>query len=298
MQTKIVYTCVIKSNKKVLCEYTKYTGKFTQMVKKILDVISKERITDDNFKIALQLSKYHFYILYDTNLYIMAMTNQSFFYEEKDENIFFCFLFYLNSLLKTIYSKEQLNKAAAYSLTEFLNEIKSNMSLLNDSQKINTNIGEITLQIENIKTIESLYHKQFFSKLNFEILDLEQVHQNESNEWDPAEIRLSSCEEIKVKQLIAKAKEEGIRTTSINDAEGEIEDYSKSSEISSDSYYGKIESILRSANSNEIPMISEEVPFEKKKNNNNCKCITIIVLSILIVIISTLSILKFVLKIF
>ena len=43
----IIYTCIVKNQKSVLCEYTEFNGNFQQISMKILQKVS----ADDNFSI-------------------------------------------------------------------------------------------------------------------------------------------------------------------------------------------------------------------------------------------------------
>ncbi|MCQ2816644.1 MAG: hypothetical protein MJ252_05175 [archaeon] len=302
MQSKVIYSCVVKSKKKVLCEYTEYTGKFTQMIKKILDIIQKEEIKEDLFKLSLKFSKYHFYVLFDSNIYFISMTNQSIFYELKDENYFYSFLFHLNSLLKSKYTQEQLNKAASYSLSGFLNDIKENMLSLNENQKLNMNLKEALNQLEKFNLIDSLNHKEFASDLNLEILDLVQVHENKANDWDPLEIRQSIYEKFKPKTVNAiSGEEEDNKNISINDDPELLKeegDNNTDTDLNSDTSYDLIQTMLRTSSSIEMPMLSGEPNAEIiSQKKGKFKWILILILIIIIVII-VLILLKFAFKVF
>ena len=133
------------------------------------------------------------------------------------------------------------------------------MNALNNGQKMKANLKDILDSLDNIKTIDSLYHKEFSSELNFEILDLVQVHMNESNDWDPAELRQSVYDKYKPKQINAKSSEEDTASQGLitDDIANESINQSQFTDMSSYSSYGRIENIIRNESSDEIPVMSE-----------------------------------------
>ena len=187
MQSIIIYTCIAKINKKILCEYTEYSGNVTQMAKKIFDLLLKQERDSDLYKVCFEYANVYIYILYDKDIIYLIITNQNKFYTDIEENKYYTYLHELRTILNNKYTPEAISQLKAYSLVDLLDTLKTKMHDINNNKQI----GNTQPDLSQYKTLTAMNHKIYEKDQDYCILNSEEIHISDSSEWDKDELRQS-----------------------------------------------------------------------------------------------------------
>lgn len=157
MSNQIIYSLIARKKKTILCEFSEHSGNFQQIS---LKVIKKALgIQQTRFRSLIPYDDYLFYVLVVDNIFIISLTQNL--TEnllappeggglEENSNIF--------SFNKYLYDKviigktiEEINKAEAFSLEEFVNTMKLSMMAFNiKPESFNDKINEEEFPLEDI----------------------------------------------------------------------------------------------------------------------------------------------------
>lgn len=157
MSNQIIYSLIARKKKTILCEFSEHSGNFQQIS---LKVIKKALgIQQTRFRSLIPYDDYLFYVLVVDNIFIISLTQNI--TEnllappeggglEENSNIF--------SFNKYLYDKviigktiEEINKAEAFSLEEFVNTMKLSMMAFNiKPESFNDKINEEEFPLEDI----------------------------------------------------------------------------------------------------------------------------------------------------
>ena len=133
MSNQIIYSLVVRKKNTILCEYSEHSGNFQQIALKIIRKALSVQL--NIFRSVVKYDDYIFYILSINNIFLLSLTDNP----NKDnpdtplvENpSYFIFLKYLYDKLLKEKSLEDILKAEAFSLVEFVSTMKLSATAYN-----------------------------------------------------------------------------------------------------------------------------------------------------------------------
>jgi len=186
MNEKLLYSVILRFKKVVLCEFTEYTGNFSYIIKLVSKKFNELEYDKNNeIKSKFIIGNYKVYCLKFNYLYfITCLLNSNKMDLNIDSNIF-CYLFEVKINLLSKIKIEDLKEKKAYSLSNYLDNLKKLTKKFNSNNKIfHNNLNKI----KNIINDENLNDK-IFDENSIYSLSTEEVHSNSDK------INLSSLKE-------------------------------------------------------------------------------------------------------
>ena len=192
MNEKLLYSVILRLKKIVLCEFTDYTGNFSY----ITNIVSKkfnepEYNKNDEIKLKFIVGNFKIYCLKFNYLYIITcLINSKKIDLNLDSNIF-CYLFEIKKNLISKIKIEDLKDKKAYSLSNYLDNLKKLTKKFNNNNKVfHNNLNKI----KNIIDDENLNDKIFDEKSIYS-LSTDEVH-NSLDKLNISNLKESELEEM------------------------------------------------------------------------------------------------------
>ena len=216
MNEKLLYSVILRLKKIVLCEFTDYTGNFSY----ITNIVSKkfnepEYNKNDEIKLKFIVGNFKIYCLKFNYIYIITCLLNS---DKIDLNIdsnIFCYLFEVKINLLSKIKIEDLKNKKAFSLSNYIENLKKLTKQFNSNNKIFKNNLK---KVQNIINDENLNDK-IFDENSIYSLSTEEVHSNSDklNISDMKETELENMSKPALDDLLILTEENNKSFTSVDD---------------------------------------------------------------------------------
>ena len=157
MSNQIIYSLIVRKKTTILCEFSEHSGNFQQITLKIIK--KALGIQQTKFRSLIPYDDYFFYVLSIDNIFIISLIQNLTDNllappegggVEENSNIFSFNKYLYDKMLvgKTI---EEINKAEAFSLEEFVNILKLSMTAFNiKPESFNDKLNDEEFPLEDI----------------------------------------------------------------------------------------------------------------------------------------------------
>ena len=216
MNEKLLYSVILRLKKIVLCEFTDYTGNFSY----ITNIVSKkfnepEYNKNDEIKLKFIVGNFKIYCLKFNYIYIITCLLNS---DKIDLNIdsnIFCYLFEVKINLLSKIKIEDLKNKKAFSLSNYIENLKKLTKQFNSNNKIFKNNLK---KVQNIINDENLNDK-IFDENSIYSLSTEEVHSNSDklNISDMKETELENMSKPALDDLLILTEENNKSCISVDD---------------------------------------------------------------------------------
>jgi hypothetical protein len=191
MNEKLLYSVIVRLKQVVLCEFTDYTGNFSLITKLVSKKFNELEYKNNEIKLKFIVGNYKVYCLKFNYLYIITcLINSKKIDLNLDSNIF-CYLFEIKKNLLSKIKIEDLKDKKAYSLSNYLDNLKKLTKKFNNNNKVfHNNLNKI----KNIVDDENLNDKIFDEKSIYS-LSTDEVH-NSLDKLNISNLKESELEEM------------------------------------------------------------------------------------------------------